>query len=1053
MLNIKLLGQYDVQLEGQKVDLPSRPVQLLLAYLLLNSGKAHRREHLAGLLWPDSLEATARKNLRNAAWRLRQAIGEEYIIADRATVAFNDTAPFLLDVAVLADEKAIKDTEALIQAVSTYKGELLPGFYEDWVQLERERQRAIFERRLGQLLDSLTAAGHWTESISWAERWIALGYVPEPAYRALMSAHAALGDLAAMATAYRRCVQALESELGVQPSAETTALFEQLSSGHGPAEARPEPVSSLPRHNLPSPSTPFVHRGKEVDELCQLLAGAPANRLITLIGPGGIGKTRLAIEAAGSVVDAFSQGVYYVSLAPVDTSEYIVPSLAESLDFHFYGSEEPRQQLINYLATRNMLLLLDNFEHLLDGAGLLSDMLGAAPALKILVTSRERLHLTHEMVYTLGSMAYPDWDGTSTAPTAAEIAGYDAVKLLLLRARLARPGLEPEEDDLRQMARICRLVQGMPLAIILAAGWLEMLSFEEIGDEISKSLDFLESEMRDLPARQQSVRAAFDYSWQQLGPEEREVFCKLAVFRGGFTRQAAHAITGTGLRALRTLANKSLIATSRPDRYEIHELLRQFAEEKLEAMRDADGTAAAEKTHEAHSTYYLKALAEREADVKGRRQLEALNEIEADLENVRGAWNWAIAREDWTGIKKAMECLHLFFDIRSRFQEGADFFRLARERLSKDESGQYLGPVLARQAILQARFKSADEQIGQDLQRSLTIAHELSNRPEIAFSYLAIGYYNSTVINDFSLGLPFFEKSLEQYKILGDRYFETRALHRIGYCHTNMSNYIFFTRKSLDLAREIGSQDDEALTLSNLGSAQFIEGNYAIAEKYFLQTIALHKELGDREGLVLGHVTAQLGLAYFIKGDMDKARLLAEESLAIAEDIGFINTQAYALALLALQATVTGDHALAERYGHRSRSLPSNPFGVFQAEWALSITYCSLGKYKTARHHLVEALRVPVSFGWPGTMTWLLPVAAVLLAQEGQEKRAVELLALAASHPLSPKGWVEKWGVLEELRAKLTEELDAQSYQAAWQRGQELDLEETAAALLTEFEA
>jgi serine/threonine protein kinase/type II secretory pathway predicted ATPase ExeA len=231
MLKATLVGQFRIVLDDKPVELTSRPAQTLLAYLLLNRGIVHRREQLAGLLWPDSLESTARKNLRNAVWQLRKAIGERYVLTDKETVAFNADAPYDLDIAALARETGETDAEALIAAVSAYKGELLPGFYEDWVQLERERLRALFERRIQALLDGLAAAARWPEAHAWAEHWIAQGHVPEPAYRALMLACAARGDLAGVATAYRRCVQALKEELDVSPSAETRALYERLSRG------------------------------------------------------------------------------------------------------------------------------------------------------------------------------------------------------------------------------------------------------------------------------------------------------------------------------------------------------------------------------------------------------------------------------------------------------------------------------------------------------------------------------------------------------------------------------------------------------------------------------------------------------------------------------------------------------------------------------------------------------------------------------------------------------------------------------------------------------
>ena len=285
MLNVALLGQFDVRLNGEPIKMASRPVKLLLAFLLINRGQIHRRERLAGLLWPDSMESTARKNLRNAVWRLRQSIGNDYLLTDKETIAFDVNVPFWSDVATLEGGlKAGTDEEGtkhLIEAVSVYQGELMPGYYDDWLHIERERLRAVFERLAQSLLDRLSAAQRWQEAITWAGHWIAQGSVPEPAYRSLMLAHAGLGDLAGMAGAFRRCEVALESELAVEPSAETQALYGKLSQGERPAgeipaklEAYPAKDSSpsSPPRRLPIPPTPIIGRLTELNDIHQLLA-------------------------------------------------------------------------------------------------------------------------------------------------------------------------------------------------------------------------------------------------------------------------------------------------------------------------------------------------------------------------------------------------------------------------------------------------------------------------------------------------------------------------------------------------------------------------------------------------------------------------------------------------------------------------------------------------------------------------------------------------------------------------------------------------------------
>jgi len=374
MLQVRLLGQFDVQLNGEPVAIPSRPAQSLLAYLMLHAGTAQRRERLAGLLWPDSSESNARGNLRHALWRARKAIGADYILTDRVSVTFDTNADYWLDAALLdagAELGDVLSTQALIERVSLYEGELLPGFYEEWVVWERERLRSVFEDRVELLLERLVEEGRWRQAREWAGRWIAQGQVPEPAYRALMVAHSELGDLAGVAATFQRCVEALEEELGVPPSRETADLYERLSAGERKAPA-PVAEERLERKtNLPVPPTPFVGREALLAEIGARLQ-EPACRLLTLVGPGGSGKTRLALEAAARLdADAYEHGVYFVPLASLEAVEAIVPTVAQALGFSFYSEPrggaavEPQGQLLDYLRRKDMLLVMDNFEHLL----------------------------------------------------------------------------------------------------------------------------------------------------------------------------------------------------------------------------------------------------------------------------------------------------------------------------------------------------------------------------------------------------------------------------------------------------------------------------------------------------------------------------------------------------------------------------------------------------------------------------------------------------------------------------------------------------------------
>ena len=534
LLEVRLLGAFEVERGGIVVEIPSHPAKLLLAYLALAAGTPQPRERIAGILWPESDEVSSRGNLRQALWRLRKAIGAGCLPSDNNTIAFESGAECQLDIALL-----VGPTDGdLAAAVSAYQGELLPGFYEDWVLLERERLRATFDSKIQRLLTLLQEEQKWPEILSWAEYWIALGQVPEPAYRSLMIAHAARGDLAAVARTYDRCVSALRLEVGVDPSEETRVLYNRLLQGEWSSEPdRVEPalIAAMPgpRNNLPQHSTLFIGRDRELDEAVQLLS---SNRLLTILGPGGMGKTRMALRVAEEIAGQFHNGAHFVSLESIESANYLIRTIAEAIGFPLSTDELLKSQLLRHLRNRQYLLLLDNFEHLLDGARLVAEILRAAGNVVILTTSRERLNLQEESLLRIEGLAYPR---SSTDPEGPE---YDAVQLFVSSARRLRPGFVLGREEVEEVTRICQMVQGMPLAILLAAAWIDMLSPGEIAEEMSRSLDFLQTEWRDEPERHRSVRAAIESSWRLLTKPQRELLTKLAVFRGGFTLDAAHEV-------------------------------------------------------------------------------------------------------------------------------------------------------------------------------------------------------------------------------------------------------------------------------------------------------------------------------------------------------------------------------------------------------------------------------------------------------------------------------------------------------------------------------
>jgi len=427
--------------------------------------------------------------------------------------------------------------------------------------------------------------------------------------------------------------------------------------------------------NLPADTTPFIGRSRELAEIKRSLA---ETRLLTLTGPGGIGKTRLAIKAAMEVNGEFNDGKFFVTLAPINTVGQLIQTVAETLRFPLATQEDPKHQLLRYLKPRQLLLVMDNFEHLLDGVGIVSEIIQSAHSVKIIATSRERLNLQCETSFVIAGLGYSN----QVSPYDIEI--NDAAALFIQSARKVRPDFTPSDEELVQITEICRVVQGMPLAIELAAGWLTILQVDEIAAEMGKSLDILSTDMRDSPERHRSIRAVFDHSWSLLDREEQEILMRLAIFRGGFTRDAAQQVSGANLQFLAGLINKSFISRDLgSDRLEFHELLRQCAQEMAYERQDI-----AASSQEAHAAYYAEFMHFRWEHLKGKRQMLALAQIVNDIENVRAAWRFYLKQKNVSQLWKFIYCLWHVYWIRWWNHAGMELFAQAVEQLSGEPSGE-----------------------------------------------------------------------------------------------------------------------------------------------------------------------------------------------------------------------------------------------------------------------------------------------------------------------------------------------------------------------------
>lgn len=670
---------------------------------------------------------------------------------------------------------------------------------------------------------------------------------------------------------------------------------------------------------LPANQPPLIGREPEMTALGGLLRD-PLCRLLTLIGAGGIGKTRLAIEVSGLHRSLFADGVCFVPLAPLTSSDFLVPTIAGALGFTFQAQSEPRIQLLNYLRPKQMLLVLDNFEHLLDGVGLLMELLDRAPRLKLLVTSCERLNLQNEWVFVVQGLPVPPADQIEQAQE------YTSVQLFVQSARRARVHFLLGAEDQAAAASICRMVEGMPLGIELAAAWVSALTCREIAHEIERSLDFLATSIRDVPERQRSLRAVFDHSWNLLCSEERNILSHLSIFQGGFGREAAAQVAGATLPALYALISKSLVQHSRNGRYDLHEVVRQYAFARFVQE------PACEHGRDRHSRYYLTLLRDRERDLKSAAQIQVIRELKEEIDNIRAAWAWAIHRGDFALIGQSLHCFGWLCNVGMLYQQGLEqietLVQALRTRPETVQQQAVLGTALAQQGLLtfrQGRF----DQARSFCEKSLSILRPVGD-PALLADVLVISGVIMHLGGEFGHSVALMEEGLVAADSAGDRPHAAYALFNLGYIAGLQGRYAEgYAQMLTGLAqwREIGDPSSIAMGLNFISPTAIHLGRLAEAQAFLEESLRLLTPVGDRWGM--GTAYRLLGVVALRQGRIAEAQTLIRQSLDLFS--GFITGWDLARSLIYLgEATAAdGDSADARRIflealelAHEIRAIP-----------------------------------------------------------------------------------------------------------------------------------
>jgi predicted ATPase/DNA-binding SARP family transcriptional activator len=913
-IRLRFLGGCQVLLPGGPARLETAKTRALLVYLTM-SPKPVERHKLMGLLWGDLPEPNARRNLRRALWNLRRQLTladtPPPIIADRKALEFDWGSPSWCDVRAfqaactqlvrLTQEEVSKPELAGIRSgVELYQGDFLDGFFindappfEDWVLVEAERLRLLAIRALQKLGDMYEVLEAFEPALVCAQRLLAVEPWREETHQQVMRLLARTDQREAALAQFETCRRILAEELDVEPSSEMYALYEQIKSGW---------LTTSPL-NLPAQTTPFVGRKSELDEINDLLDD-PACRLLTISGLGGAGKTRLALQVATQRAEKYLQGVFFVPLAAQSSSQEVVSTVIKTLGLSLFGPEDPRVQLMNYLRGKSVLLVLDNFEHLLKSGELVAEMLSHAPNLAILVTSRQRLNLPGEWVFELSGLGYAEDESIEN------VVDFDAVQLFLQTARRVRLGYTLKEGEKPSLTRICRLVEGLPLAIELAAAWVRVLPLEEIAREIENSPEIFEAPLHAVSHRHRSMQAVFDHSWRLLSDQEQRVFRKLSVFRREFTREGAEKVAGATLAVLTALVDKSMLGRVPSGRYKMHELLRQYAATTLERVPQ-EGIVA----HHDHSQYFtdsLKQYGDALSEGGADKILSHLERIETQMDDIQDAWRWAINQEDQDAIVEIALVMYSHFQMTTTFREGASFFRTALEGLGwltgeEIRAGEggflpwmllnrwasfnlYLGRIdQARNALerclpalrgLQAedetalclftlgeiaRFSGDYPQAQELLGESVTLHKKAGNRGGAAFALNVLGVV-STALEEYVQAQDYLEESLAVFKGSDHIWGQAVASINLAVLYKGLGDNlkaVEILKESLSLCRTLGHRWGMATCLNHLGDIASLQDGIVEAKDRYQESLTILQDIGNRQGIVrslinLGAVTLAL---------------------------------------------------------------------------------------------------------------------------------------------------------------------------------------------------
>jgi len=1013
-LHIYLLGDFRLVYGEQLVTSVSSPrLQSLLVYLILHRGSPQSRQHLAFLLWPDSSEPQARTNLRYLLHQLRQTLpaSERLLASDTQTLQWRSDAPFSSDVDDF--EKALAQATSvasLREALELYRGDLLPSCYDDWILPERERLRQMFIGALEKLTHLLEAQGDYHAAIQYTQLLLRQDSLSEEAYRQLMRLHALSGDPTGVLRAFQTCEIVLKRELDAEVSAATRDAYEQLLK---PA-ARPEPGGvpsvELRHHNLPFQLTSFIGREREIAELRNLLSRQTASehdaRLLTLTGTGGCGKTRLALQAAGGLLSIFSDGVWFVDLASINDPSLVVPTIAQTLDVRETPGKPLLESLKEFLRDKQLLLLLDNFERVITAAPMVGELLNSAPHLKVLVTSREVLRVYGEHDYPVSPLSLPD---PQNLPPLERLAQVEAVRLFVERARAAKPDFSLTNENAPAVAEICFRLDGLPLAIELAAARVRLLPPQKMVARLDNRLRFLTSGARDLPARQQTLRSTLDWSYELLTDSEKMLFRHLAVFASGCTLEAAESVCNDDgrqdvLNGLQSLMDQSLLKPTESHgepRFNMLETIREYAFEQLATAGELD------TLQERHLRFFLGLAEELEPQLRREQQQACLDRLEREHDNLRTALEYSVRMHRDGQMLRLGSALYLFWRQRDFWSEARKWFEFMLALDVKPEHGALRQKVLAGAAYI-AMF-SGDLECSKQWARACIESSQTTGECKVQGEALTVLGEVAWEQNEYAEAQMLLEQAQALFRQVDDQMGVADACHWLGHLALDQNDYEqarSFFLDSYTRLNDFGDRVSLTLLLNDLGLVSYLQEDYPIARAYSEQNLELCREIGSKFGMA--NTLNRLGDLARCEDDYGRADALYHDSLSLFKEIG---EKAQSPSVWHNIAYVR----LSQGKGVQAASLFNRALNEFRER----------GDKKGVMDCLTGLAGAAIQFGQPEKGALLLGASEMLNQEIG-----------------APPRWPANHIAYKRHLSRLHEQMDETTFQAAWEEGRALTLEQ-----------